>query len=433
MPIFKDFEPKEVQDGAVPPTLRNDLSKSIGMLVLKKNLTKNGNTYVFNAAPSLDKHLRSLHPGATGVDSKIDFLTQQSLGFGTAFVVANSIMGTAGNIVMTDQRISEDIVEGNGFYVVFDYQVRNGHPLTSFSLDQVREVVLDGILIARRGELPDYCFFRTTEAIKTPYNLPLPLVGSQTLAANTNLATAGFPLGLPMKYSAGQMRAYDDKNANFYYAASVDNGCAGSPIFAVGPNNAVSSQVIGIARRGHTPSYNVDVKSKQVVRGTGDATKKLQWEEAQRVDAIRWAVDQTAAVTLLLTFKHVDPHPMAATVVVTCNGKDGKPLALGQVDVPPVLPATPISCNITGKLPSGLLPIELRKISFQVKDAKTPSDAIRLTSLKLQIGNPRVPTEFVSRSRENYGIPGTALPLTIEFPQVDVNVNAVVSQPSPRK
>ncbi|KAF7335012.1 hypothetical protein MVEN_02251400 [Mycena venus] len=392
---LEGYEQREILDPKVPQVLKEKFENSVGVCIRFECLKLSGSEYTLvnpaGVALSLEEYLKTEF-GGSSVDPNIPSRNQPPLGFGTAFVVGDNfkLMASAGHVVMNDSRTDiDDHIKKNGFYVVFGWQLRQNSWPTSFPLSMVYHVEAKGIMVTQ-GSGPDFCFFRAKETLDEKIK-PLKFLEPRSTApkAEDSVVTAGFPRGVPVKFAKGVIKTYPGSAwEGMRYAASVDKGCSGSPIFAF-DNGQTVGDVLGIVIRGVMSDYRRDTSGK-VVRVVLDGAIPGEWEDGQRIEAIRWCISSNAKVELFLDFP-TNEDTVATNIKVTINGGNNTAFELERFVVrytPDQILLPPF--DISGQLhDKKILPVDVPGISFQVvPDNNSPGLEIKLLSMRLRISGP---------------------------------------------
>ncbi|KAK7013655.1 hypothetical protein R3P38DRAFT_3206215 [Favolaschia claudopus] len=432
MPIHgTDDTRQEVLSPAAPEKIRTEwdiyllfsLHKSIAVLVNKSRLQPVGDVYTIQPnCLDLEQSLlesQELQP-VSSVDKTINFLDQKCLGTLTAFVVQGGMMVTSGHAALNERK--EDIEIGkfvNNTLVVFGWEAApDGTKPNSFNKDQVFEIA--EVLVLKR-EKPDYCIFRTTTPIDVMRFPPLDLLPSDNLTVFTKgdaIITAGCPDGLPMKVAEGKIKSYALNAAQqpWQYLASVFRGCSGSPIFSV-KDGSISPFVIGMVEAGEKDFQAVN-EQVQVVKLTGDVDGESQ-EEATRMEAIRWALDRQASVTITIICERPARNRTPPTLVVSFKGKQlGSIVFKGNAS-----PQGFITVSTATLMELNIAPIEITTLNLRLELPENPDKTntateIKLNSVVLRIANPdsEKSTEFIQKGRRALRNTITVNPTPLQFP-----------------
>lgn len=199
--------------------------ESVGIIVEKSSLTDVGDsTYHLDIGVTLGKRF-NLCPGEA-------FENQPVVGIGTAFVLDDSTMVTAGHVFSENPE---------RYAVVFGFEISN-------LSGRFTETVPAGNVFFPKQQVPttndlDIAFFRVDRPLG---RRQLPVGYSRNLPPNTPVYMIGHPSGLPQKVA---LNASIRENLNLsYFITTLDafQGNSGSPVFRLDTHEVIGVLVSGV-------------------------------------------------------------------------------------------------------------------------------------------------------------------------------------------
>ena len=218
-------------------------AQSVACLMKDHCLVKNGNSYVLQNAPPL--HARFPSPLAPSVK----FRDEPVAGKGTAFLVGDKLVLTAGHCVWNFGRWDADKSEVNltKIRAVFGFHMQNSNHLAPIDKAMVCKIakIVAGNRVQDGRTGADWAL---VELKKHPAGLiPLRIDFINKIEHPLKIYMLGHPIGLPLKYVEGAVaKPTDDPNNSFEAEIDAFGGNSGSPVF-----NSTTNKVIGILVRGN--------------------------------------------------------------------------------------------------------------------------------------------------------------------------------------
>ncbi|MGH7890067.1 MAG: trypsin-like serine peptidase [Thermodesulfobacteriota bacterium] len=215
------------------PSETSGRASSVACLVYRDSLSKRSDLYKWKNVPTMEARFGGDKPFPPGTP----FVEERSPGFGTAFLVGERLMLTAGHCVR-----GQDIVK---IRVVFGFCMKDAShtaPINKTSVCKIK-AVLKSSQSSKEGD------WALVGLERHPVGLtPLKIDFTNVVHDVIPIYMLGHPSGLPLKYTQGGMVAEKEPQRESEFEAKIDAfaGNSGSPVF-----NALTHRVIGILVRGN--------------------------------------------------------------------------------------------------------------------------------------------------------------------------------------
>ena len=248
-------------------------ARSVACLVENTKLVKKANSYEWDpTVPTATVRLGGNKP----LSHDTPFRNELSPGFGTAFLVADRLVLTAGHCVCIPG--TKELRGCKTFRVVFGFYLEAAGRLATLKKSLIGKPIQ---VLARSQDMHQGDWALVKLKRHPEWLLPLPIDFFNVIHKSLAIYMLGHPSGLPLKYTDSGIVKEREMKKSTEFEAQIDAfaGNSGSPVF-----NASTGQVIGILVRGNTDYDMGMVTTRHEV--TPEEIQKFGYEKCQRITAL---------------------------------------------------------------------------------------------------------------------------------------------------